>query len=61
MSSPFLASIPKSGFIQLIGTTYLEKVHTENIVSLVHETAEIWVLKFKLLHTKLSYLGTYAK
>ena len=44
------------GFIQLFGTTYLKKVHTQKIVSLVHKQLRYGFLKFKLLHTKLSYL-----
>ena len=30
------------GFIGLIGTTYLKKVHAGKNISLVHKTAEIW-------------------
>ena len=44
------------GFIQLFGTTYLKKVHLQNFGSLVHKQLRYGCLKFKLLHTKLSYL-----
>ena len=35
-------------FIRLFGITYLEKVHTQNIGSLVHYIAEVWVFEVQI-------------
>ena len=43
------------GFIRLFGTTYLKKVHTQT--EWLFSALNSWgFLKFKMLHTKLSYL-----
>ena len=44
------------GFFQLFRTTYLKTVHMQKIDSLEYKTTEMWALKFKSLHIKLSYL-----
>ena len=36
------------GFIRWFRTTCLKKVHTQNIGSLVHYTAEIWVFEVQI-------------
>ena len=36
------------GFFHLFGTTYLKKVHTHKIGSLVYQTAEIWAVELQI-------------
>ena len=43
------------GFISLFGTTYLKKVHKQKLVLQCIKQLRNACLKFKLLHTKLSY------